>query len=95
MADMSLDEQERAEMLDPSVGDGSPDTAPWRDTDVALVDREPIRVLGVAQSIAAAAAVIVGLGAPWWAGLALAVALYAVDEVKRSKVTPTAMPKIL
>lgn len=89
-----LSDAERAELDDPNVGSGTPDTAPWEAPATSLLERQPVRVLGAAQAIAAAAVVIIALGVPVWAGLALAIALYAVEEVKRRKVTPVAVPRL-
>jgi hypothetical protein len=89
-----LTPEERADLDDPNVGTGTPDTAPWEAPPTTLLERQPVRVLGAAQAIAAAAVVIIALGVPVWAGLALAVALYAVEEAKRQRVTPVADPKL-
>lgn len=88
----NVSEAEVAEALDPNVGTGTPDTAPWERPPVSLIDREPVRVLGAAQAIVAAAVAIIALGVPVWAGLLVAVVLYVVDELQRWRVTPVAAP---
>ena len=77
--------------------DGEPvpaDVPPAAAPAASLLERQPIRVVGAAQAIAAAATSIVALDAPWWAGLALGTGLYAAEEYKRLKVTPIATPKL-
>lgn len=88
-----ISDAEQAAALDPSIGTGTPDTAPHETPPTSLIERQPIRIVGAAQAIAASATTIVALDVPVWAGLLLGAALYAVEEYKRLKVTPTAAPR--
>jgi hypothetical protein len=49
---------------------------------------QPVRLLGAAQGLIGAAAVIVAFGAPIWAALLMATVLYLFDELKARRVTP-------
>lgn len=89
-----VDERELADAWNPDIGTGTPETAPAELPRLTLLEREPVRLLGVVQAIVAAAVTIGALGVPIWAGLLLAVALYAIEELKASRVTPVANPKL-
>lgn len=92
--DHHLSDDERAQIDDPNVGTGAPDTAPWEPPQTTLLEREPVRVVAAAQAIVAAAVLILALGVPVWAALALAATLYVLEEYARLKVTPTARPRL-
>ena len=49
---------------------------------------QPVRLLGAAQGLIGAAAIILAFGAPIWAALLLASLLYMFDEMKARRVTP-------
>jgi hypothetical protein len=50
--------------------------------------QQPVRLLGAAQGLVGAAAVILAFGAPIWAALLMATVLYMFDELKARRVTP-------
>jgi hypothetical protein len=85
---------EAAAAMDPAVGDGTPQSAPLRDLadELPLTDRQPVRVLGVAQSAVAAGAAV-ALGAPRRAALPIAAGLYLLSELAARRVTPLARPR--
>lgn len=94
-----LSDQEKAELWDPAVGEGTPDTAPHRPPPTTLLERQPIRLLGEAPAaILGLAAAIAGLGVGEpLAALAAAIAVVVVCsllELARQLVTPTADPKV-
>ena len=91
--------EEQAAALDPDVGSGTPDTAPWVEPAVPFLRREPI----VAALIAANAPLLTGFvgsleeGAPWWVQVLLGLGLVALNgagAAARSAVTPTAKPRL-
>lgn len=86
--------EELKEAQDPNVGTGTPDTAPHESPPTTIIERQPVRVVGAAQAIAASATTIIALDVPVWTGLLLGVGLYAVEEYKRLKVTPVAAPRL-
>lgn len=88
------DDHEIARAESQTVGAGTPDHAPLQAPNVSLLDRQPVRVLGAAQAIAAVATTIIALDVPVWAGLAIGSGLYAIEEIKRLKVTPIAVPRL-
>jgi hypothetical protein len=87
-----VDDAEQAAAWDPAVGGGTPDTAPHEQPPLTLLERQPIRIVGAAQAIVAAATTA-ALDVPVWAGLLLGAGLYTVEEYKRLKVTPSARPR--
>jgi hypothetical protein len=89
-----LGAQEAAEANDPSVGEGTPATAPEHDlaTELPLLDQQPVRLAGVAQGLAGAGAML-AFGGRVRVALPLAVGLYALSEVAARRVTPLARPR--
>ena len=95
----NISPEEQAAALNPSVGTGTPDTAPWEDPAVPFLKREPI----IAALIAANAPLVAGLagsleeGAPWWVQCLLGLGLVVVNgagAAARKAVTPTARPRL-
>jgi hypothetical protein len=85
---------EAAEANDPDIGEGTPETAPEYDVaaELPLLAQQPVRLAGLAQSVAGAAAAV-ALGAPRRAALPLAAGLYLLTEVAARRVTPLARPR--
>ena len=98
--DEHVDSDERAAAADPSVGDGSPETAPWREPAVSWLRRQPV----IAALLAVNLPLVTGLVSALAAGntnptvvalLGVAVVLLnAVGAVVRQAVTPTARPRL-
>lgn len=90
--------EEMAAAKDPTVGAGTPDTAPWEEPVAAWFRRQPIAAfLLIANApLAGTLAASIGQGAPWWvstiAGSAVAT-VNALALIVRRSVTPTARPR--
>lgn len=96
--DEMLSADERAQALDPTIGTGTPETAPWEETAVSWFKRQPI----VAMLLVTNAPLLTGLagsvsdGAPWWVSALLGsgvVLVNALGAAARRVVTPTARPR--
>lgn len=86
--------EEAAAAMDPSVGEGTPETAPLHDLagELPFVARQPVRTAGMVQAVAVVGGAL-ALGVPRRAVLPLAVSLYAISEVAARRVTPLARPR--
>lgn len=89
---------EMRDALDPSVGAGSPDTAPLEEVAVSWFRRQPI----VAMLVVLNGPLVTGLlgslteGAPWWVSAlvgSLIVLVNALGVAARRVVTPVARPR--
>jgi hypothetical protein len=96
--DEMLSADERAQALDPTVGTGTPETAPWEEPAVAWFKTQPIVAMLVAANVPLLTGLAgsVGEGAPWWASALLGAGVALVNALgiaARRAVTPTARPR--
>lgn len=83
--DRHVSRDEAAQALDPTIGAGSPDTAPWEQTQPAIA--EPVAIAG-AVGAAASVGALIAAGVPWYGACAMTAFLAALTAWSRSRVTP-------
>lgn len=84
--DEYLDDDETRDGLDPTVGAGSPDTAP-HDLPPPTIP-EPVAI-GAGVSVAAVVAALISADVPWYGAVGLAALLVLVAAWQRQHVTPS------
>lgn len=93
---VSADEIARA--LDPAIGTGTPDTAPWEDPTVSLLRREPVLLLALVLLLPAAGTAIeawaAGRTATAIVASAVGVLIATLTPIVRAAVTPIARPRL-
>lgn len=98
--DSNLSPDEQAAAADPSIGDGTPDTAPWREPTVSWLRRQPVLAALLAANAPLLAAFIGSLtidNAPAWVPVVLGLAVTVLNvagALARQAVTPIADPKL-
>lgn len=92
--DEHVDTLERDEALSPHVGTGTPSTAPHEPPAVSLLAGQPAAVIGTAVAVADALLVAAVPLPEWLTTVLIAVVTLAGALGIRSRVTPTARPRL-
>ncbi len=91
--DDAMSPQDAADALDPTIGTGTPDTAPHEPVPVSLLAAQPAAVIGTVVAIADAI-LVAAVPLPEWAtSLLVGVVTIAGALGIRSRATPTARPR--
>lgn len=89
-----VNEGEAGDALDPAVGTGTPDTAPHEPPPVSLIEGQPAAVIGAVVAVADAL-LAVAVPLPEWLTTALIIVVTTAGALGiRSRVTPTARPRL-
>jgi hypothetical protein len=90
----SISAAEAADANDPTVGEGTPGTAPEHDlaAELPVYQRHPVRMAGAVQGIVGGAALL-SLGVPRRVAVPVGAGLYLVSAVVARRVTPLACPR--
>lgn len=98
--DSNVSPEEERQIHVPSIGDGTPDTAPWREPTVSWLRRQPVLAALIAANaplLAAFAGSLTIDNAPAWVPVVLGMAVTVLNiagALARQAVTPVADPKL-